>query len=142
MRMKPITIAATLVLTCAAAIMAYAPYAVAGLLASPGDADVPEQAQAAAPIPSDQELATMSARFAPADIGADISALPDRERRALAKLVDAAKLMDSLFMRQVWAGNEAMLEDLARKAIARSRAPRMRETRTASTPRSPACTTF
>ena len=124
MRMKPITIAATLILACAAAIMAYAPYADAGLLASPGDADVPEQAPAAAPIPSDRELATMSTRFAPADIGADISALPDRERRALAKLVDAAKLMDSLFMRQAWAGNEAMLEDLSRKAIARSRAPR------------------
>ena len=63
----------------------------------------------------------MTARFAPADIGADISALASRERLALAKLVDAAKLMDSLFMRQVWAGNEAMLEDLARNAVVRSR---------------------
>ena len=83
---------------------------------------MPEQAQAAPPVPSDSELAAMAARFAPADIGADISALPDRERRALGRLVDAAKLMDSLFMRQVWAGNEAMLEDLARKAIVGSRA--------------------
>ena len=117
MRMKPITIAAALVLTCATVVA----YAAAGLRASAGDATVPEQVQAAAPIPSDKELATMAARFAPADIGADISSLPDRERRALAKLVDAAKLMDSLFMRQAWAGNEAMLEDLARKAIAGSR---------------------
>ncbi len=64
----------------------------------------------------------MTARFAPADIGAELSSLPDRERRALAKLVEAARLMDSLFMRQAWSGNEAMLEDLARKAVG-SRAP-------------------
>jgi hypothetical protein len=119
MRMKPITIAAALIVTCATIIA----FAAAGLRASAGDVTVPEQLQAAASVPSDRELATMTARFAPADIGADIASLPDRERRALAKLVDAARLMDSLFMRQVWAGNEAMLEDLARKAVAGSRAP-------------------
>ena len=80
-----------------------------------------------------RQLATMTARFAPVDIGADVSALPDRERRALARLVDAAKLMDSLFLRQVWAGNDAMLEDLSREAIARSRAGARRKP-TASAP--------
>ena len=49
----------------------------------------------------------MTARFAPADIGADLRALPENERQALAKLVEAARLMDSLFLRQVWAGNDA-----------------------------------
>ena len=57
----------------------------------------------------------MTARFAPAEIGADISQLPDNERRALAKLVDAARLMDSLFLRQVWSGNDALLQRLARE---------------------------
>ena len=57
----------------------------------------------------------MAARFASADIGADIDALPQHERRALAKLVEASRLMDSLFLRQVWAGNDAMLQDLARR---------------------------
>ena len=33
----------------------------------------------------------MTARFAPADIGADVTALPESERRALAKLVEAAQ---------------------------------------------------
>jgi hypothetical protein len=56
----------------------------------------------------------MTARFAPAEIGADISQLPDNERQALAKLVDAARVMDGLFLRQVWAGNDAMLQQLAR----------------------------
>jgi hypothetical protein len=58
----------------------------------------------------------MSARFAPADIGADLSALPRSEREALARLIDAARVMDALFLRQVWAGNEAMLLELAQQA--------------------------
>jgi hypothetical protein len=113
--MKPIAIAVALVLTAA--------FTNAPLGGSTGDFPVPEQAQAIPAVPSDSDLAAMAARFAPADIGADISSLPDRERRALARLVDAAKLMDSIFMRQVWAGNEAMLEELARRAVAASSAP-------------------
>src|SRR5262249_21842071 len=46
------------------------------------------------------------------DLSADVSALPSNERQALAKLVEAAKVMDTLFLRQVWAGNETMLLDL------------------------------
>ena len=51
----------------------------------------------------------MTARFAPVDLTADISKLPQNERQALAKLVDAARVFDALFLRQVWAGNEPML---------------------------------
>ena len=54
----------------------------------------------------------MTARFAPVEISADISQLPVSERRALAKLVQVGSMMDSLFLRQVWAGNESMLLDL------------------------------
>jgi hypothetical protein len=60
----------------------------------------------------------MIARFAPADIGADLSALPENERQALARLVEAARIMDAIFLRQVWSGNEALLESLARQAVA------------------------
>src|SRR3954451_19760470 len=70
------------------------------------------------PMPTLAELQKMTARFAPADIGADVSALPSNEREALARLVDAARVMDALFLRQVWAGNDAMLQDLARHAAA------------------------
>jgi hypothetical protein len=59
----------------------------------------------------------MAARFAPAEIGADIARVPDAERRALAKLVEAARIMDALFLRQVWAGNDALLQELSRNAI-------------------------
>src|ERR1044072_8139942 len=59
--------------------------------------------------PGVEQLKNMSARFAPVDVSADVSTLPANERRALAKLVEAARVMDTLFLRQVWAGNETML---------------------------------
>ena len=80
-----------------------------------GDTLVAQSDRKTETIPTLAELRAMTARFAPADISADLSTLPDRERRALAKLVDAARIMDSLFLRQVWAGNDAMLQDLARR---------------------------
>ena len=59
--------------------------------------------------PGADQLKNMSARFAPVDLSADVSKLPANERQALAALVEAAKVMDTLFLRQVWAGNETML---------------------------------
>jgi len=53
--------------------------------------------------------ATMTPLFAPVEIGADLSALPNAERRALAHIVDAARVMDGIFLEQVWAGNPSML---------------------------------
>src|ERR1043165_3222290 len=98
------------------------PLAAAGLFASAGDASVTDLVQIAEPVPSTREVATTASRFAPADIRADVTALPESERRALAKLVDAARLMDSLFLRQVWAGNDAMLQELSHDALSRTRA--------------------
>jgi hypothetical protein len=64
--------------------------------------------------PETTKLETMAARFAPVDLTADVAALPANERQALAKLVEAAKVFDALFLRQVWDGNETLLLDLAR----------------------------
>ena len=61
-----------------------------------------------------QTLTTQAARFAPADLTADVAALPQNERDALKKLIEASKIVDALFLRQVWAGNEPMLLDLVR----------------------------
>ncbi len=55
---------------------------------------------------------TMTRLFAPVEIGADLSDLPTSERRALAHIVDAARVMDGLFLQQVWAGNPSMLLSL------------------------------
>ena len=65
----------------------------------------------------------MAARFAPVDLTADISTLPANERQALATLVEAARVFDALFLRQVWTGNEALLLGLAgdRSALGQAR---------------------
>jgi hypothetical protein len=68
-------------------------------------------------VPGAAELRTMTARFAPVDIGADLASLSPNDRQAVGKLVDAARLMDALFLRQVWAGNDALLQRLAREAL-------------------------
>jgi hypothetical protein len=95
--------------------------AAAALIAAAGDHAVTDLVQPAETVPSVREVADMASRFAAADIRADVTSLPPGERRALAKLVEAAKLMDSLFLRQVWAGNDAMLQELSHEAVSRSR---------------------
>jgi hypothetical protein len=65
-----------------------------------------------ASMPDAAKLEPMIARFAPTDIGADLSKLSDADRRVIGKLVEASKIIDALFLRQVWAGNDAMLLDL------------------------------
>jgi hypothetical protein len=70
-----------------------------------------------------QRLENMTRRFAPVDLTADISALSASERDSLLLLVQAAKVLDALYLRQVWEENEAMLLDLAgdRSALGQAR---------------------
>ena len=60
-----------------------------------------------------QKLQTMTARLAPVDLSADLSTMPANEQQALAKLVEAGRVFDALYLRQVWDGNETMLAELA-----------------------------
>jgi hypothetical protein len=60
----------------------------------------------------DPELARKIARFAPTTLTADTSKLPAKDRQALDKIIAAAKLLDPLFLRQVWSGNEALEKKL------------------------------
>jgi len=71
---------------------------------------------------SAQALETMAARFAPTDIAADLSKFSAADRQVLTKLVEASKVIDGLFLRQVWAGNPSMLVDLARDGSPEGRA--------------------
>lgn len=80
-------------------------YLVACLMLLPSIAN----AQAIRLPPETVRLQKMAARFAPVEVRVDLSGLPENERRALASLVKAARITDALFMRQLWAGNEAML---------------------------------
>ena len=61
---------------------------------------------------ADPELAKKIARFSPTVLTADISKLSPGDRKALAKIIAAAKLLDPLFLRQVWSGNEALKQKL------------------------------
>jgi hypothetical protein len=72
------------------------------------------------------ELAELDAkiiRFAPTVITADTSRLSAGDRRALAKVVEAARLLDPLFLRQVWSGNVALQQRLQadKSALGRAR---------------------
>ncbi|HMG33118.1 MAG TPA: hypothetical protein VKM94_04200 [Blastocatellia bacterium] len=62
--------------------------------------------------PQQNPLAAKIARFAPTEITAGISTLSEGDRKALDKLIEAAKYMDSIFFRQVWSGNESLKKTL------------------------------
>lgn len=59
-------------------------------------------------------LQKMQARFAPVELSVDTSSLSPEDQQALAKLVQAARVIDELFRdEQVWAGNKTLREKLA-----------------------------
>ncbi|GGY63881.1 hypothetical protein GCM10007387_52970 [Pseudoduganella albidiflava] len=50
----------------------------------------------------------MTARFAPVELKADTSKLTPGDRKAIARLIEAAQVIDTLQLRQRWARNEAL----------------------------------
>ncbi len=62
-----------------------------------------------------EELKRMSARFAPTRLHADTSKLSAGDRKALAKLIEAAGAVDALYLQQLWSGNAALQKKLARE---------------------------
>src|SRR5690242_20112740 len=64
------------------------------------------------PANGDADLARKIARFAPTTLTADVSKLTPKDRQALDKIIAAAKLLDPLFLRQVWSGNDALEKKL------------------------------
>ena len=70
------------------------------------------------------ELKAMSKRYAPVELKADTSALSAGDRVAIGKLVEAAKIVDLLQLRQRWAGNEALWAALQKDTSALGQARR------------------
>ena len=68
------------------------------------------------------ELVRKIARFAPTPLTADTKKLTAKDRQALDKIIAAAKLLDPLFLRQVWGGNEALEKKLKAESSATSQA--------------------
>jgi len=61
---------------------------------------------------ADDSLATKTRRFAPTVMTANTTRLSANDRKALQKIIAAAKLYDSLYLRQIWSGNESLLKKL------------------------------
>jgi hypothetical protein len=61
-----------------------------------------------------EEVKTQVARFKPVEIDYDGSALSEGDRQALQKLVEAARIMDEIFFRQVYSNNVAIQQELNR----------------------------
>ena len=72
----------------------------------------------AAPQPGLPELKAAADQLVPTPITVDLGGMPASERKTLARLVQAARVMDPLFLRQSWAGSEAWLVKLARDTTA------------------------
>jgi hypothetical protein len=87
----------TLLCLAAAAALACAPQEMAGTADEVSEGEVEVVA----------DIEQRVSQFAPVPLSADLSALTDEDRRVLAKLLEASRPMDDIFLRQVWAGNPA-----------------------------------
>lgn len=65
-----------------------------------------------AAIPDLTELNRMIARYAPAEMRVDTSHLAPGDQQAMAKLLEAARVVDDLFITQLWSGNAALRKKL------------------------------
>lgn len=60
------------------------------------------------------QLQQMMAKFAPVDLKVDTSKLSVGDRAALGKLIQASRILDQIFLRQMWAPNPALYQKLKR----------------------------
>src|SRR5436309_1973775 len=63
-------------------------------------------------IPNLPELEKMQARYAPTELKVDTSHLSVGDKKALAKLLEAARVLDPLFMTQLWDANNELYAKL------------------------------
>jgi hypothetical protein len=59
-------------------------------------------------LPDLAQLEKMASRFAPTPLRVDTSRLSPGDRQALAKLIEAARILNDIFMQQMWDGNLAL----------------------------------
>ncbi len=62
--------------------------------------------------PNAAQLDRMAARFTRAELKVDTAALSKGDQLALAKLIEAARVIDSIYLEQLWSGNHALLAKL------------------------------
>ncbi len=62
--------------------------------------------------PGLEQLKKMADRFAPTPLRVDISSLSAGDRQALVKLIEASRILNDIFLQQLWSGNEALYAKL------------------------------
>jgi len=101
MRLTPICLAATAALCLAAAL---------GAAETPASSPGKPTTGGGPRIVSDIEKRV--AQFAPIPLNADLSGVSAEDRKVLDKLVEAARLMNEIYLRQAWVGNPGLREEL------------------------------
>jgi peptidase M49-like protein len=66
----------------------------------------------AASIPDLPALQAMTARFAPTSLKVDVSSLSPGDQKALIRLIQAARIVNRIFLRQFWSGDLALYQRL------------------------------
>jgi len=66
----------------------------------------------AAKFPDAAQLKKMAARFAPTPLEVDTSGLSSSDQKALVKLIQASRLINDIFLTQLWSGNHGELTKL------------------------------
>lgn len=88
------------------------PFAVS-LAAEPPSKSRTETESKSEALPDIKKLKSIVSRFEPVNLTVDISKIPDNEKKALAKLIEASDVIERIYMKQVWDGNLALKEKLA-----------------------------
>ncbi len=81
-----------------------------------GVTSIPINAQKNETMPNLAQLEKMASRFGPTPLRVDTSKLSAGDRQALVKLIEAARILDDIFMQQMWDGNLALYARLQRDA--------------------------
>ncbi|WP_026354104.1 dipeptidyl-peptidase 3 family protein [Massilia niastensis] len=92
------------------------------LCAAIGAAFAADAPPSAATPATTEQLLSMTKRFAPVDLNADVSKLSRGDRVAIGKLIEAARIVDTLQLRQRWSHNEALLAALRKDTTPLGRA--------------------
>jgi len=83
----------------------------------------PGASSSAIPLyPDESQLGAMAARFAPAFLRADLSGLAAGDRQALSKLLEAARILNDIFLDQSWSNGRAFYRTLQHDATGLGRA--------------------
>ncbi len=72
------------------------------------------RADAMKPIPSFEHVRAQLEKFKPVKMDYDEKLLSAADKKAVDKLVEAARMMDEIFLRQVWSGNVKLRDELSK----------------------------